>query len=135
MTIDPIIVTEQESGLTTEGRGLSKLLNDPGHRGMIRRREMNHPPSTVFEDDKHIEKRKVECDHGNQFVGWSDVLGRDMYLRMLSLHGGSQPRRRNVSPIRSALQRGFSRLSRRIRTRISFDTGGRPITPFDFRRQ
>ena len=66
MTIDPIIVTEQVSGLTTEGRGLSKLLNDPGHRGMIRRREMNHPPSTVFEDDKPIEKRKVECDHGKE---------------------------------------------------------------------
>ena len=31
VAVDAVIVTEQESGLTTEGRGFSKLLNDPFH--------------------------------------------------------------------------------------------------------
>ena len=56
VAVDAVIVTEQESGLTTEGRGFSKLLNDPFHGGMVRRCEMNHPPSTMFKDDKNVEK-------------------------------------------------------------------------------
>ena len=56
VAVDAVIVTEQESGLTTEGRGFTELLNDPFHGGMVRRCEMNHPPSTMFKDDKNVEK-------------------------------------------------------------------------------
>ncbi len=56
VAVDAVIVTEQISGLTTEGRGFSKLFNNPCHGGMIRRREMNHPPSTLFKDEKNVEK-------------------------------------------------------------------------------
>ena len=66
MAVDAVIVTQQVSGLPTEGCGFSKLLNDPFHGGMVRRCEMNHAPSTMAEDNKHIEKRKVECDHGKE---------------------------------------------------------------------
>ena len=58
-----------------------------------------------------------------------------MYLRMVSSQGGSKPSNRRVSPIRSALHRGFSRLSRRIRSFISFAMGGLPGFFRDLQRQ
>ena len=44
----------------------------------------------------------------------SEYLGWTLYLRMVSLQGGSQPSNRKVSRIRSALHKGFSLLSLRI---------------------
>ena len=80
VAVDAVIVTKQESGLTTEGRGFSKLLNDPFHGGMVRRCEMNHPPTTVFEDDKHVEKRKVECNPSSTSCHTFRATGITAYL-------------------------------------------------------
>ena len=73
VAIDAVIVTEQVSGLATERCGFPKLLNDPLHGRMIRRREMNHFSAAMVEDDEHVEKRKVDGDYREEVHRPGDV--------------------------------------------------------------
>ena len=74
--------------------------------------------------------------NGSQVVDFSrGFLGVVMYLRIVSACGGSNPRSRSVSLIRSAPHSAFSLLNLRMRSCISREMGGRPVLLRDFRRQ